>query len=60
MVNVFAEPSQNPDLNPIEYLWSYLKTAVHKWSPSDLTQLEFCKEEWANVVNSRCAKLVDT
>ena len=60
-VNVLAWPSQSPDLNPIENLWNDLKTAVHKWSPSNLTELEqFCKEEWSNIATSRCAKLVET
>uniref|UniRef100_A0AAR2JGB1 Tc1-like transposase DDE domain-containing protein n=1 Tax=Pygocentrus nattereri TaxID=42514 RepID=A0AAR2JGB1_PYGNA len=54
-------PSQSPDLNPIENLWQDLKTAVHKRSPSNLTQLElFCKEEWARISVTRCAKLVET
>lgn len=54
----FAWPSHSPDLNPIENLWNDLKTAVYKWSPSNLTKLEqFCKEEWANVAKSRYAKL---
>jgi len=38
-----------------------LRIAVHKQSPSNLTELEqFCKEEWANTAKSRCAKLVET
>ena len=52
--------SQIPDLNPTENLWNDLKTAVHKHSPSNLTQLEhFCKEEQANIAKSRFSKLVD-
>ena len=55
-MNVLAWPSQSPVLNPID-----LKTAVHKWSTSNLTELEqFCKEEWSNIATSRCAKLVET
>lgn len=60
-VNVRAWPSQSQDLNPIENLWNDLKTAVQKWWPSNLTELEqFCKEQWANIAKSRCAKLVET
>ena len=60
-VNVLSRPSQSPDLNPIENLWNELKTAVHKWSPTNLNELEqFCKEEWENIAKSRCAKLVET
>uniref|UniRef100_A0AAZ3RHU3 Tc1-like transposase DDE domain-containing protein n=1 Tax=Oncorhynchus tshawytscha TaxID=74940 RepID=A0AAZ3RHU3_ONCTS len=44
----------------IENLWKELKTAVHKCSPSNLTELElFCKEEWEKMSVSRCAKLID-
>uniref|UniRef100_A0AAY4BHR9 Tc1-like transposase DDE domain-containing protein n=1 Tax=Denticeps clupeoides TaxID=299321 RepID=A0AAY4BHR9_9TELE len=60
-IHVLERPSQSPDLNPIENLWQDLKTAVHKHCPSNLTELElFCKEEWARIQVSRCAKLVET
>ena len=47
-VNVLERPSQSPDLNPIENLWSDLKIAVHKRKPSNLKDLEqlFKEEEW--------------
>ncbi|CAB1416378.1 unnamed protein product [Pleuronectes platessa] len=57
-VNVLKWPSQSPDLNPIENLWQDLKIAVHRRSPSNLTELHlFCQEEWTNLSISRCAKL---
>ena len=42
-LNVLEWPSQSPDLNPIEKLWSDLKIAVHQRNPSNLKELElFC------------------
>ncbi|KAF7667013.1 hypothetical protein LDENG_00083240, partial [Lucifuga dentata] len=46
-LTVLEWPSQNPDLNPIEYLWRDLKMAVHRRFPSNLTEPErICQEEW--------------
>ena len=52
---------ESPDLNPIENLWHDLKTVVHQCSTRNFNEMEqFCAEEWANIVQSRCAKLVET
>ena len=57
-LNVFAEPSQSPDLNTIKYQWRELKIAVQRRSPSNLTQLEkIFREEWEKLPKYRCAKL---
>ena len=60
-MNVLEWPNQSSDLIPMENLWHDLKIAVHQRSPHNLTELEqFCTEQWANIAQSRCAKLVAT
>ena len=60
-VNVREWQSQSPDLNPIENLWRDLTTRVMARKPTNLTQLEaFAKEEWANIPQKTCRKLLDT
>ena len=60
-INVLEWPSQSPDLNPIENVWRDLKIAVHRRSPTNLSELEqFSCEEWAKISPSYCAKLVET
>lgn len=59
-IDVLEWPSQSPDLNPIENLWHELKVRVRARSPQNVTELEtFCKEEWANIPQDVCSKLVD-
>ena len=58
-VNVLEWPSQSPDLNPMNHLWRDLKIALHRWSPSNLTEFKrICREEWPKIPKSMCAKLV--
>jgi transposase len=57
-LNVLEYPSQSPDLNLIEHLWRDLKIAVQQHSPSNLTELEICREEWEKLSKYRCAKLL--
>ena len=46
-------PSNSPDLNPIEHVWSILKTAVRKrlrregWNVANL--IAFAEQEWAKI-----------
>ena len=46
-LNVLERPNQRPDLHPITLLWRAMKIAVHRRSPSNLTEHEkICREEW--------------
>ena len=48
-IKVSQWPSQSPDLNPNEKMWSELKRAVHNRKP-DMKDLErFCMEEWSKI-----------
>ena len=38
-IHVLEWPSHSPDLNPIKNLWQDLKIAVHRLSPSNLTDI---------------------
>ncbi len=40
MINILDWPSQFPDLNPIEDLWSVMKSMVQKRNHKNLTELE--------------------
>ncbi len=51
--------AMSPDLNPIEHLWSDLKTAVGRRHPSNLNDLEqFAKEELSKIPVERCKNLI--
>ena len=60
-INGIEWPTQSPNQNQnlIENRWHDLKIAIHQCSPRNSTVPEqFFIEEWANVAQSRCAKLV--
>ena len=42
------------------HLWSDLKIAVKRSSPSNLTELERICREWEKLPKYRCAKLVES
>jgi hypothetical protein len=43
-------PSNSPDINPIENLWSIIKRQVEKRKPKNLNELEtFMNDEWQKI-----------
>ena len=65
-------PSNSPDTNPIENLWSVIKRRVEKRRPSNLNELnKFLHDEWNKVdmliinnliksMKSRCLALIES
>ena len=65
-------PSNSPDVNPVENLWSIIKRRVEKRKPTNLQELDlFLHQEWAktdmsilnhlvNSMKSRCLALIET
>ena len=54
-------PSCNPDLNPIENMWDYLKTRVRARKPKNKAELwQYAQEEWDKIPQSYCQKLVES
>lgn len=53
-------PSQSPDMNPIENIWSILKRKVELRNPKNKTNLkEIIIEEWNSIPTETCKKIVD-
>ena|ERR1700722_10967282 len=64
-------PSNSPDVNPVENLWSIIKRRVEKRKPSNLDELDrFLHEEWDKTdldtlnhlvgsMKARCLPLID-
>lgn len=60
-INVLPWPSQSPDLNPIENLWSIVKKSVANYKPKNLNELySIIQTAWNNIPVEKCQKLVDS
>jgi transposase len=63
-INVLSDwPSQSPDLNPIEHLWSELERRLKKREnyPKNATELEVAmKEEWSQIPQSVLNNLIES
>ena len=69
---VMEWPSNSPDVNPVENLWSIIKRRVEKRKPSNLDELDdFLHEEWEKIdlsllnnliksMKTRCLALIDS
>ena len=52
-------PSNSPDINPTENLWSVLERNVDKQKPANIDELEeFLNQEWENIELSTLINLV--
>ena len=59
MPEVIDWPSNSPDLNPIENLWSIVKRNVEKKMPKNISDLQhFMIEEWNDIPQSTLIGLV--
>ena len=60
-ISLLPWPSQSPDLNPIENLWSYLERKMSGRRPNNKFDLEqILKAEWEKIPQDYCRKLVES
>ena len=62
-VHVLKWPAQSPDLNPIEYLWHYLKRRLNEYDePARGVQelWERVQELWDKIAKEECQKLIES
>ena len=61
VLQVMDWPSNSPDLNPIENLWSIIKSKVEVRMSKNQAELKrFMLEEWGKIQNSTLNNLVDS
>ena len=61
MPEVIDWPSNSPDINPIENLWSIVKINVERRRPKNLAELKcFMVEEWEGISDSVIKNLIDS
>ena len=60
-ITVLSWPSQSPDINPIENLWSIIKRTVQGYKPKNFNELySTVKTAWSNITVDQCKKLIDS
>ena len=58
-INTIDWPSNSPDLNPIENIWTIIKNNVEKRMPQNINELtKFLAEEWNAIPQSTINNLV--
>ncbi len=60
---VMIWPSQSPDLNPIEHLWTYLKKKLEEYEepPKGMLELwERTEAEWNKIEKKVCQSLIES
>ena len=60
-ITLLPWPSQSPDINPIENLWSIIKNTVQGYKLKNLNELYSTIEKaWSNITVDQCKKLIDS